>query len=749
MFGRRRGPNLKARVSQIETAVGGISAPQLEARIAQLEATIGGAQQSALISHSEALAGHAAWLQSLADGLQAQASGLQAQTDGLQAQAAGLQANTDWLGAHTDWLRQLEQGIADLRQSTAAQLLDLNRWLSATTQVVTAMSSVPVIASPELQAIGPQARRIDDQVMVTRSLQIWTVMRWLAQSHFESDLLISVILPTRDRRPWLARAIASVLAQTYPNFELIVIDDASTDDTADYLATLTDPRLRRLSGAGISASAARNLGLQAAGGAIIAYLDDDNLMDPNWLRGVAWGFTRWPETEFLYGARIVEDGAARDGVASGAMPMLDWQPFDRARLETSNYIDMNVMAHRAGLPGAWFDPTRKSSVEWELGLRLTAHRPPLELPVIACLYSSSAPARLSDRASYLQENLQVRARVHTTRPMRVLSYNALFPLRSETYIEEEMLALEAAGASIAFASFGQSVSPYPIRQPIFPTLEAAIAAHDPDIMVIYWTTHAIGELEHLARLGRPFALRVHSFDFDPADIARVASHPCCAGIWAFPAQAKQLPNAHALMPIFMTHDGIPEPKPDRNLIASITAGLPKRDWPLLLDAMNRLPEFHRVIVIARTNGFEDLPDAVTRAAAELPNPVEVKVNLPRSDVFELLSRTAALLYTAAPGTALGMPMSVIEALRAGACVITPDAPEMRELCGPGFRPYHDATDIVTQLRDIMAGGEKIAQEQKANREWATRQYCGPARAGIFHDELSAALVAWRQRRQTA
>jgi glycosyltransferase involved in cell wall biosynthesis len=573
-------------------------------------------------------------------------------------------------------------------------------------------------------------------------------MRWLAQAHIEAEILISVILPTHNRRPWLARAIASILAQTYPTFEIIVIDDASTDDTAEYLATLTDPRIRRFTGAGGNASAARNIGLQAASGSIIVHFDDDNLMDPNWLRGVAWGFTRWPETEFLYGARIIEDGAARDRVASGAMPALDWQPFDRARLETSNYIDMNVLAHRAGLPGATFEPTRKSSIEWELALRLTARRPPLELPVIACLYSSFAPGRLSDGAAYLQENRRVRARVHTTRPLRVLSYNALFPLRSETYIEEEMLALEAAGARVAFASFGQSVSPYPVRQPIFSTLEEAVAAQDPDVIVIYWTTHAIGELQHLARLGRPFALRVHSFDFDIADIAQVANHPCCVGIWAFPFQAKLLPNAHPLKPIFMTHAAMPEAQTARSTIASISAGLPKKDWPLLLDAMNRLPEFDRVIVMARTNGFEDLPDAVTQAAAELPHPVEVKVNLDRAEVFDLLSRTAAMLYTVLPGIALGMPMSVIEAMRAGACVITPDAPEMRELCGPGFRPYRDAADIVTHVREIMAGGAPVAQEQKTNREWATLQYCDPARGKIFHEELSAALVAWRELRQT-
>lgn len=720
MFGRKRRLILQAQVARLEAALGGPPGPGLQARIEQLEATIGGAQQAALTAHGEALAGHAETL------------------------AAYSQA----LAGHTAWLQAMEQGIADLNASHSAQLHDLNRWLSSTTQVVTSMSSVPVIASPELQAIGPQAKRVDDQVTINRFLQIWTVMRWLALAHFESKVLISVIVPTRNRRPWLARAITSILAQSYENFEIVIIDDASTDDTPAYLATLTDQRVRCLSGAGIGASAARGLGLQAAQGAIITHFDDDNLMDPNWLRGVAWGFSRWPETELLYGARIVEDGAARNGVASGAMPVLDWQPFDRARLESANYIDMNVIAHRADLPGAYFDPDRKSSIDWELVLRLTANRAPLELPVIACLYSNYAPGRMSDRPTYVQENQLVRARVHTTRPMRVLAHTAQFPLMSETYIEEEMLALEAAGAQIAFSSFFESVSPYPLRHPFFTTLEEAVAAQDPDVIVVYWISHALGEMHHLAQIGRPFALRLHSVEFNVADVLRVKNHPCCVGIWAFPHHAALIPGAHILSPIFMTHDAIPVLDSERSLVASVSAGLPKKDWPLLLDAMNQLAEFERVIVMARTNGFEDLPDQVTRLASALPNPVEVKVNLPRQEVFGLLSCTAAMLYTAVPEVTLGMPMSLIEAMRAGACVITPDAPEMRALCGRGFRPYRDAADIVTHVREIMAGGEPIVQERKANREWAIAQFCDPACGRIFHDELSAALVAWRVHRQT-
>jgi len=89
---------------------------------------------------------------------------------------------------------------------------------------------------------------------------------------------ISVVLPTYNRRSTLQRAVASVLAQDEPQWELIVVDDASTDDTRAYLATLTDPRIRALAlarNAGVSV--ARNRGLEAARAEIVAFLDSDDV----------------------------------------------------------------------------------------------------------------------------------------------------------------------------------------------------------------------------------------------------------------------------------------------------------------------------------------------------------------------------------------------------------------------------------------------------------------------------------------
>src|SRR5262245_58331175 len=97
---------------------------------------------------------------------------------------------------------------------------------------------------------------------------------------------ISVVLATYDRRHTLPRAIASVLAQDDVRFELIVVDDVSRDGTADYLATLCDPRIRTIvAESNGGPGAARNLGLKAARAGIVAFLDSDDAYLPHRLAG--------------------------------------------------------------------------------------------------------------------------------------------------------------------------------------------------------------------------------------------------------------------------------------------------------------------------------------------------------------------------------------------------------------------------------------------------------------------------------
>jgi glycosyltransferase involved in cell wall biosynthesis len=92
---------------------------------------------------------------------------------------------------------------------------------------------------------------------------------------------IAVVLATYNRRQCLPRAIASVLGQEDADFELIVVDDASTDDTRFYLATLNDPRVKVIAAErNVGPSAARNRGLAAARADVVAFLDSDDVYRP-------------------------------------------------------------------------------------------------------------------------------------------------------------------------------------------------------------------------------------------------------------------------------------------------------------------------------------------------------------------------------------------------------------------------------------------------------------------------------------
>jgi len=88
----------------------------------------------------------------------------------------------------------------------------------------------------------------------------------------------TIILPTHNRAAILPRAIASVIAQNEPAFELIIINDGSTDNTRAWLATLDDPRIRVVNSEhNQGPSAARNIGINMAAAPVLAFLDSDDI----------------------------------------------------------------------------------------------------------------------------------------------------------------------------------------------------------------------------------------------------------------------------------------------------------------------------------------------------------------------------------------------------------------------------------------------------------------------------------------
>ena len=227
----------------------------------------------------------------------------------------------------------------------------------------------------------------------------WTVSSWIEQATLERTPLVSVILPTRNRSGLLRRAIGSVYVQIYNNWEIVLVDDGSVDDTPAVVEQLRNDlgenRLQsfRISPSGVSA--ARNYALGRARGEFITYLDDDNVMHSLWLKAVVWSFLQRPEVDVIYGGMISDDIRHGKSRAGNDFPSYFLRPFDPQRLVESNLADMGQLAHRRGLPEAYFDESLRTMVDWDLLLRLTREKPPLVIPAVACFYSTRALDRLS------------------------------------------------------------------------------------------------------------------------------------------------------------------------------------------------------------------------------------------------------------------------------------------------------------------------------------------------------------------
>lgn len=190
--------------------------------------------------------------------------------------------------------------------------------------------------------------------------------------------MVSIIMPTRNRAAILPKAIASVLAQDYQAWELLVVDDGSEDDTAAVVAAIADPRVRYLPGTGQGAAAARNIGHAAARGAIFAYLDSDNQWTPRHLRTLV-AFLLVNQLDLAYSAMRLE---SEEGVRFRG------RGFKYRDLVQMNYVDLNAIVHRRALTEehGGFDTSLRRMMDWDLVLRYAKGAKVDYAPFIGVLY---------------------------------------------------------------------------------------------------------------------------------------------------------------------------------------------------------------------------------------------------------------------------------------------------------------------------------------------------------------------------
>ncbi|MHB0937796.1 MAG: glycosyltransferase [Armatimonadota bacterium] len=110
----------------------------------------------------------------------------------------------------------------------------------------------------------------------------------------------SVIIPLYNKGPYIRRAVDSVLAQTDQAFEIVVIDDGSTDEGPAFVAGYADPRIRLITQNNAGVSAARNRGIAEARADWLAFLDADDEYLPHFLQEVRAVIERYPEAGMVF-----------------------------------------------------------------------------------------------------------------------------------------------------------------------------------------------------------------------------------------------------------------------------------------------------------------------------------------------------------------------------------------------------------------------------------------------------------------
>jgi len=187
---------------------------------------------------------------------------------------------------------------------------------------------------------------------------------------------VSVVLPTHNRAALLQRSIESVLAQSFRDFELIVVDDCSTDDTPELLRSIRDPRVvyvrREENG---RAAIARNDGIRRARGEFVAFQDDDDVWLVNKLeRQVAALDAAGPETGLCLAGHVrwLADHAIYIG-GEKYFERLDFRAgqtltpsADYSLIATPAWLVRRQLLLDAGL----FDPRLKTWDDLELAMRL-------------------------------------------------------------------------------------------------------------------------------------------------------------------------------------------------------------------------------------------------------------------------------------------------------------------------------------------------------------------------------------------
>jgi glycosyltransferase involved in cell wall biosynthesis len=267
-----------------------------------------------------------------------------------------------------------------------------------------------------------------------------------------SEPEFSVVMPAYNSEPTIGDAVASVLGQSDRDLELVVVDDGSTDATADLVASFGDPRIRLFRQENRGAAAARNAAIGAATGRLVAFIDSDDLWLPDFLESMRRRFDEIDGLGLCYtDAWVLDPASGRIGTATA----MEWQrppaepPDDPAafllELLERNFIFTATVVRRSVFDEIGvFDKDLRAAIDYEMWLRIAARGYRIAaLPGLHAVYRRDRPGSISSNRAGTFRNLGVVYERFAVDPTLAPEARDLARTRLEV-VRRELAALEGA-----------------------------------------------------------------------------------------------------------------------------------------------------------------------------------------------------------------------------------------------------------------------------------------------------------------
>lgn len=214
---------------------------------------------------------------------------------------------------------------------------------------------------------------------------------------------VSIIIPTHNAAGTIGNCLRTVIHQSFNDYEIIVVDDGSTDATMDELKVFAD-QIRLFREPHKGAAAARNRGAREASGDFLLFCDADMALDPLMVEKMVNVLRRKPGVSFAYAGFLWHDR------------VMGMRPFDARELKRNNFIHTSSLIRREHFSG--FDEKLKRFQDWDLWLTMTSRgRCGTGIPLV--LYAARRGS-ISGRGG--------RARLNATRIVRAKHGMRMIPL---------------------------------------------------------------------------------------------------------------------------------------------------------------------------------------------------------------------------------------------------------------------------------------------------------------------------------